>query len=311
VGLEVKGRVIMGSELEKMGEAQFAKTIYENNIFARITPEQKFKIVGGLTKQGHIVGFLGDGVNDAPALKVADVGITVDSAVDVAKDSADIILLQKGLLIIAEGIKEGRKTFGNIMKYVLNTISANFGNMFSMTISSLWLPFIPLLPSQVLLNNLISDGPLTTISTDNVDEDYLHKPKKWNIRAISHFMVFFGLISTVFDLMTMAIMWSLSAGNVALFRTAWFLESVLSEIIITFAIRTRREFWKSRPSRMLLYSSIIGIALSVGIIYPPLGFLFQFEGLSLPVLAAIAWILFAYFVLAEVLKRIFYRKYEL
>lgn len=311
VGLEVRGRVFTGAELEKMADAQFAKAIFENNVFARVTPEQKYKIVEGLTKQGHIVGFLGDGVNDAPALRVADVGITVDSAVDVAKDSADIILLQKGLMVIAEGIKEGRKTFGNIMKYVLNTISANFGNMFSMVISSMAIPFIPLLPSQILLNNLISDGPLTTISTDNVDEDYLHKPKKWNIRAISHFMVFFGLISTIFDLTTMALMWFLTNGNAALFRTAWFLESVLSEIIITFAIRTRRDFWKSHPSRALLYSSIIGILLSVGIIYPPFGGLFQFEALSLQMLGAIALILLAYFILAERAKRFFYRKYEL
>jgi len=311
VGLDVKGQIILGSELEKMDEEQFAKAIFENNIFARVVPEQKFKIVEGLTKQGHIVGFLGDGVNDAPALKMADVGITVDSAVDVAKDSADIILLQKGLMVIAEGIKEGRRTFGNIMKYILNTISANFGNMFTLTISSFALPFIPLLPSQILLNNLISDGPLMTISTDRVDEDYLHKPKKWNIRAISHFMVFFGLISTVFDLVTMAVMWILTAGNVALFRTAWFLESVLSEIVITFVIRTRRSFWKSRPSKMLIYSSIIGIMLSISIIYLPFGSLFEFEGLSLPMLVITALILLAYFMLAEMTKKIFYKKYEL
>jgi Mg2+-importing ATPase len=311
VGLESCGRVVLGSELEKMAEGQFAKAVSENGIFARVTPEQKFRIVQSLTKQGHIVGFLGDGVNDAPALKAADVGITVDSAVDVAKDSADIILLQKGLMVIAEGIREGRKTFGNITKYILNTISANFGNMFSMTISSVWLPFIPLLPSQILLNNLISDGPLTTVSTDNVDEDYLHKPRKWNIRAISHFMVFFGLISTIFDLATMAIMWFMFAGNAALFRTAWFLESVLSEIVITFAIRTRRSFWKSRPSRMLLYSSIIGVILSAAIIYPPFGGLFDFRALDAQALAAIAGILIAYFALAEASKKIFYRKYEL
>lgn len=311
VGLEIKGCIVMGPELEKADDIQFAEAVSINNVFARVTPEQKFRIVSSLTKQGHVVGFLGDGVNDAPALKAADVGITVDSAVDVAKDSADIILLQKGLLVIAEGIRSGRKTFGNIMKYILNTISANFGNMFTLTISSLWLPIIPLLPSQILLNNLISDAPLTTISTDNVDEDYLHKPKRWNIKAISRFMVFFGLISTVFDLVTIGIMWVLTAGNAALFRTAWFLESVLSEIIITFAIRTRRAFWKSRPSRLLLYSSVLGIILSVGIVYPPFGFLFQFEALSTALLAIIAWILLAYFVLAEVAKRIFYRKYEI
>lgn len=311
VGFGIYGRIVLGSELERMSEREFAKAASENSIFARITPEQKYKIVGALTKQGHIVGFLGDGVNDAPALKLADVGITVDSAVDVAKDSADVILLKKSLSTLADGIKEGRRTFGNIMKYILNTISANFGNMFTLTLSTFVVPFIPLLPSQILLNNLISDGPLTTISTDNVDEEYLKKPKKWNMKGISHFMVFFGAISMVFDFATIAVMLLLTGGNAALFRTAWFLESVLSEIIITFAIRTKRPFWKSMPSKMLIYSSLVCIGLSVWVIYSPMDFLFDFEQLGPVMLGAIAVILAGYFAMAEVAKRVFYKKYEI
>ncbi len=303
--------IVLGSELEKMTEQEFLKTIQENNVFARITPEQKFKIVTGLSKQGHIVGFLGDGVNDAPALKASDVGITVDTAVDVAKDSADIILLKKSLLVLVDGIENGRKTFGNITKYILNTISANFGNMLTLTISSLFLKFIPLLPSQILLANLISDGPLMTISTDNVDKSYLHKPKKWNIKGISSFMIFFGAISTVFDLATMAVLLFLVNAEPAVFRTAWFLESVLSEIFITFAIRTKGNFWKSKPSKLLIYSSIAATILTIGLIYSPIAFLFKFEQLTIPILTAIGIILLAYFSLAETAKKRFYKTHEI
>lgn len=310
VGLKIKNRVILGSELEKMGEQEFLKTVEESNIFARITPEQKLKIVKGLNSKGHIVGFLGDGVNDAPALKAADVGITVDSAVDVARDSADIILLKKSLLVIADGIKEGRKTFGNISKYIFNTISANFGNMFTLAISALFLKFIPLLPSQILLANLISDGPLMTISTDNVDEEYLHKPKRWNIKTISRFMVFFGIISMVFDFITIGLLLFVVRADASIFRTAWFLESVLSEIIITFAIRTRKSFWKSNPSLMLIASSVAAIAITLYLIYSPLAFLFSFEQLMIPLLVLIGLVLLAYFTLGEAAKKIFYKIFE-
>ncbi len=310
VGLQIKNKIILGSELEEMNETELLKTIEEHNVFARITPEQKFKIVTGLSKQGHIVGFLGDGVNDAPALKAADVGITVDSAVDVAKDSADIILLKKSLLVLADGIKGGRKTFANITKYIFNTISANFGNMFTLAISSLFLKFIPLLPSQILLGNLISDGPLMTIATDNVDEGYLHKPKRWSIKKITKFMLFFGAISAVFDLIIMGILLFIVKANPATFRTAWFLESVLSEIIITFAIRTKKNFWQSKPSKLLIYSSIAATILTISLIYSPIAFLFEFEQLTIPILTAIGIILLAYFALAETAKKRFYKKRE-
>ncbi|MEW6295184.1 MAG: magnesium-translocating P-type ATPase [Candidatus Diapherotrites archaeon] len=311
IGLKIKGKIILGSEIEKMNEIEFLKAIEENNIFARITPEQKYRIVEGLGKRGHIVGFLGDGVNDAPALKAADVGITVDSAVDVAKDSADIILLKKSLMVIADGIKQGRKTFGNIIKYIFNTISANFGNMFTLAFSSLFLKFIPLLPSQILLANLVSDIPLITVSTDNVDEDYLHNPKRWNIKTISNFMVYFGIISSVFDFITIGFLMFIVGADAAIFRTAWFLESVLSEIIVTFAIRTKRSFWQSHPSKVLIYSSIAAMILTIALVYSPLAFLFRFESLAVPVLVSIGVILLAYFLLVEGAKKKFFQKHEI
>jgi len=311
IGLKIKGKIVLGSEIEKMNEIEFLKAIEENNVFARITPEQKFRIVEGLGKRGHIVGFLGDGVNDAPALKAADVGITVDSAVDIAKDSAEIILLQKSLMVVAEGIQHGRKTFGNIIKYIFNTMSANFGNMITLAVSSVFLPFIPLLPSQILLANLVSDVPLITVSTDNVDEDYLHKPKRWNIKTISNFMVYFGIISSVFDFITIGFLMLIVGADAAIFRTAWFLESVLSEIIVTFAIRTKRSFWKSHPSKVLIYSSIAAMILTIALIYSPIAFIFKFESLAIPVLISIGVIILAYFLLVEGAKKRFFQKNEI
>lgn len=309
VGLRIKGRVISGAELGGMKEEDFLRAAEENNIFVRITPEQKFAIVNALGKKGHIVGFMGDGVNDAPALRAADVGITVDSAVDVAKGSAEIVLLEGDLSVLADGIKGGRKTFGNITKYIFNTVSANFGNMFTLAVSSLFLKFIPLLPSQILLANFISDVPLMTISADNVDEDYLQKPKRWSIKAISRFMLFFGAISAVFDFITIALLMFVLKADPASFRTAWFLESVLSEIIVTFAIRTKRNFWQSSPAPLLVYSSIAAMALTIALIYSPLAPLFAFDQLAVPILAAIGLILLAYFALAEFAKKRFYEKY--
>ncbi len=308
INLEIKGEIILGSELEKMDAFQFTRAITENNVFARITPDLKYNIVTNLSRQGHIVGFLGDGVNDAPALRIADVGITVDSAVDIAKDSADIVLLEKSLDVLADGIKDGRKTFGNITKYIINTVSANFGNMFTLATSSLFFKFIPLLPSQILLANLVSDGPLTTISTDNVDESYLHKPKRWNIKMISRSMVSLGIISSLFDVITILVLYFLIKADVSTFRTGWFLESVISEVIITFSIRTNKSFWKSKPSKALIYSSLAAVAITIGLIYSPLAFLFQFDKLPVILLAAIAVILLGYFTSVEIAKRFVFKE---
>jgi len=312
VGLEIaEGKVVTGDELEKLSPAEFEKYCEKYNVFARVTPEQKFKIVSALNKEGHIVGFLGDGINDAPALKAADVGISVDSAVGIAKDAASVILLRKSLRVVANGIVEGRKTFSNIIKYVFNTISANYGNMFTVAISSIFMKFIPLLPSQILLNNFFSDIPNLTISSDNVDEELLRKPKKWNIKLISRFMFYFGLISSLFDLALILPLLLIMKTDAGVFRTAWFIESALSEIIVVFAIRTKMSFLKSKPSRWLVISSMAAAALTVAITYTAFGErLFEFVKMPILILLFIGIILAAYFITAELAKRYFFRKFE-
>ncbi|MEM4625596.1 MAG: magnesium-translocating P-type ATPase, partial [Candidatus Pacearchaeota archaeon] len=307
VGFKIEGKVITGPELENINEKKFFKIIEKNNVFARITPEQKLKIVQSLRKKGHTTGFLGDGVNDSLAIKYADVGICVNTSVDVVKNNADIILLRKSLSVIADGILEGRKTFGNSTKYILNTISANFGNMLSLSISSIYFNFIPLLPKQILLTNFISDIPLLAISGDNVDEEYLKKPKKWDIKLVKNFMIFFGIISSIFDIITIAVVWFLiSPGNPVMFRTVWFTESVLSEIIITFSIRTRKPFFKSRPSNLLIIASIVGIVLTLITIFSTMNNWFSFKELTIITLAIIIAILASYFLIVEISKRYFY-----
>ncbi|VVB74617.1 Copper-exporting P-type ATPase B [Candidatus Tiddalikarchaeum anstoanum] len=304
----VDNTVITGEELDKLKDGVFEEYVSKYNVFARIDPDKKYRIVEVLNKEGHIVGFLGDGANDAPALRAADVGISVDSGTGIAKEAADVILLNKSLEVLTEGIKEGRKIFANITKYILNTISANFGNMFTVAASSLFLNFIPLLPSQILLNNFVSDIPLLTIVTDNVDEEFLKKPKKWDISFISKFMVYFGGISTFFDLVLIFGLMYLFNANVELFRTAWFIESALSEIIITFAIRTRLSLFKSKPSSWLLLASIITIIFTFVITYTVIGKdLFEFVYMPINILLFVSGVLIAYFITAELAKKLFYK----
>ena len=274
--------MLTGSEIDEMDDEALRKAVEKTNVFARLTPEQKTRIVQTLSKNGHVTGFLGDGVNDAPALKAADVGISVDGAVDIAKEAADIVLTESSLEIIRRGIVEGRTTFGNTTKYILNTVSANLGNMASLAIVSVIFNFLPMLPFQILLTNLISDGPLLSISTDRVDEEELLKPRNWNIRLISRFTTFFGGISSIFDFTTMAFLFIVMGGNVALFRTGWFIESTLSEILVTFAIRTKKRFYQSRPSTILLGMSIICGLLTVLLPYSPLNTFFEFHPPELP-----------------------------
>jgi Mg2+-importing ATPase len=258
---------------------------------------------------------LGDGVNDAPALRYADIGISVDSGVDIAKEAADIILTQPSLDIISAGITEGRTTFSNTTKYILNTISANVGNMATLAIISVMLNFLPMLPIQVLLTNLISDGPLLSISTDKVDEEELTRPRNWNIKSIGRFARFFGGISSVFDFVTI-ILTLILVGSMALapeqardlFRTCWFIESTLSEIIVTFAIRTRMRFYKSMPSRILLLSSAVFGLLTVLLPYSPLNTVFEFYPPTPFLLALIFGILLLYFMVVEVVKHFFHEK---
>lgn len=307
-----KERVITGDQLLGLSKQRLAEIAQEFTLFARVPPEQKWELVDGLNWEGHIVGFLGDGVNDAPALKAADVGIAVDSGAEVAKEAADIVLLKKDLKVLAEGIEAGRKTFGNITKYILNTISANFGNMFTVALSSLFLPFIPLLPTQILLNNFISDIPLLAITTDKVDASFIKKPKRWNINLIGHFMLYFGLISSIFDLATilpLILIWQVSPE---LFRTAWFVESALSEMLVTFSIRTRLPFYKSTPSRVLLGLSVVsGFLVVVLPLLSPGRILFNFVRLPFNIILWLGFVLIMYFAVTEVVKHLFFKRFEI
>jgi Mg2+-importing ATPase len=309
VGLAIaRDRVITGSDLSELDPHALAQVVREYNVFARVTPEQKHRLVTQLSAGGHVVGFLGDGINDVPALKAADVGICVDTGADIAKDAADIILLRKSLRVLAQGIVEGRRTFGNITKYVLNTVSANFGNMVTVAVSSLFLAFIPLLPSQILLNNLVSDLPLVTISTDNVDPDLLERPRRWDLALITRFMVGFGLLSVLFDLLLIGGLLYVIRADTGLFRTAWFVESACSEILVTFAIRTRGPFLRSRPSRALLAASLVTFAAAFVLPFTAIGQVyFDFAPLPAPLLLFVTGILLAYFLSAELAKRRVYR----
>ena len=312
VGIDVRGRVLTGIDIENKQEDELRKLVEDYDVFGRVTPDQKYAIISALKKNGHVVGFLGDGVNDAPALKLADAGISVDSGVQVAKEAASIILLEKSLSSIADGVVEGRKAFGNMIKYIMNTTSASFGNMVTVAMGSLFLPFILLLPSQILLNNLLTDAPLLTISTDNLDEEGLRAPKKWNIGLISRFVVFFGLISSIFDFATIYFLVYLLHSSPELFRTGWFIESALSEILVTFSIRTRRRFYGSRASNLLITTSLFMVVMTLIVAYSPIGLVF-FEFVNLPpwFLAIILGIVGTYFLLVESLKHIFFSRYEL
>jgi Mg2+-importing ATPase len=311
VGIEAR-EVLVGENVDAMDDVQLERAAEKANVFARLTPEHKARIVSLLSKHGHVTGFLGDGVNDAPALRYADIGISVDSGVDIAKEAADIILTQPSLDIISAGIVEGRTTFSNTTKYILNTISANVGNMATLAIISVMLNFLPMLPIQILLTNLISDGPLLSISTDNVDEGELARPRNWNIKRIGRYARFFGGISSMFDFVTIILILLLvgsnSASAIALFRTCWFIESTLSEIIVTFSIRTRMKFYRSMPSKILLLSSILFGLLTVLLPYSPLSGVFEFYPPTPFLLSLIFGILLLYFTVVETVKHFFHEK---
>ncbi|MEM0358152.1 MAG: magnesium-translocating P-type ATPase [Candidatus Bathyarchaeia archaeon] len=309
LGFDIKG-IVTGGEIAQMHDDALARVVEEANVFCRVTPAQKDRIINALKNNGHVVGFLGDGINDAPSLKTADVGISVENAVDVAKESADIILLQNDLRVLHDGVLEGRKTFGNTMKYVMMGVSSNFGNMFSVAGASLFLPFLPMLPIQILLNNLLYDFSQSTIPTDEVDQEYIEKPKRWDIHFIRRFMVCLGPVSSLFDFLTFFIMLFIFNASEPLFQTAWFIESLTSQTIVIFVIRTRKSpFWKSKPSRLLLFSSIAVITFTLIIPHTPLGEIFRFVKPPTTFFIALAIILGTYIALAEIIKSWFYRRY--
>lgn len=310
VALPITG-VILGANIDQVSADKLCRIVEKNNIFAKITPEHKLRIVNALRTNGHTVSFLGDGVNDAPALRAADVGISVDTATDVAKEAADVILLEKRLSVLADGIKEGRKVFGNTLKYIFCTISSNFGNMFSVAGAALLLPFIPMLPVQILLLNFLSDFPMLAISADTVDEEYLKKPKHWDIGVINKFMVFFGLASAIFDFITFGFLYLVLNSSPALFQAGWFWESYLTEVLLIFVIRTRKHFWQSRPGKILVASWLLTTVLVLIILYTPLRLYFSFEWLSLRTASAIVAIALGYFGLVEIGKKMFYKKFDI
>ena len=308
LGFEVKG-VALGSDISKMPDETLAAVVEEANVFARVTPAQKDRIIALLMKNGRVVGYMGDGINDAPSLKTADVGVSVDNAVDVARESADIILLRNDLTVLAEGVLEGRRTFGNTMKYVMLGVSSNFGNMFSVAGAAVFLPFLPMLPVQILLNNLLYDMSQSTITTDNVDEEYVERPKRWDISFIRRFMVSLGPVSSIFDFLTFFTMLLIFNASASLFQTAWFIESLCSQTLVVFVIRSRRTpFYKSKPSKFLLASSLGVISFAMILPFTPLGSLFGFVPPPPAFFAALAMILGVYLLLAETVKRWFYKR---
>jgi P-type Mg2+ transporter len=300
-------RIIEGNEIAGMDSDTLASAVEHANIFARVSPPQKERIIRALMKNNHVVGYLGDGINDAPSIRAADIGITVDNAVDIAKESADIVLLKKDLRVLRDGILEGRKTFGNTMKYIMMGTSSNFGNMISVAAASLFLPFLPLLPVQILLNNLLYDLSQSTIPTDSVDGEYVLAPKRWDIGFIKKFLLVFGPVSSLFDILTfIALLWVFHAP-MELFRTVWFLESLCTQTFIIFAIRTTRvPFWKSRPSRFLVISSILVVVTGIAITFTPVGGLFGFVPLTLPYFLLIGILVTGYIIVVELVKTRFY-----
>jgi P-type Mg2+ transporter len=303
--------VLLGPELQTLSDDELKQKVEGVNVFAKITPEHKLRIIKALGAKGHTVSFLGDGVNDAPALRVADVGISVDSAVDIAKEAADIILMQKNLNVLSEGIIEGRKTFNNTLKYIYCTISSNYGNMFSVAGAALILPFIPMLPAQILLLNFLSDLPMLAIAADRNDEEDLRKPKHWNIKIVSKFMAYFGLISSVFDFLTFGFLIYIFGHVAPIFQAGWFWESFLTEVILIFVIRTKRLFWRSKPGKALVLTTAVTALLVLIFLYSPLRNYFGFARLPVRSLLIIIVIAAAYFSVVELGKKMFYKRFKI
>jgi Mg2+-importing ATPase len=303
-------QVLSGHELRQMSDGALLARVGQVDVFAEVEPNQKERLILALRKAGHVVGYMGDGINDASALHAADVGLSVDSAVDVAKEVADIVLLEKDLDVLVDGVREGRTTFANTLKYVLMATSANFGNMFSMAGASLLLPFLPLLPKQILLTNLLTDMPETTIASDSVDAEMLERPRKWDIGFIRSFMLAFGVLSSVFDYLTFGALLFLLKATTDQFRTGWFVESVVSASLIVLVVRSRRPFFRSRPGKRLLWSTLGVVAAALVIPYLPIAPLLGLTPLPPAFLGLVAVVVAMYIISGEVAKHIFYRHYE-
>ena len=307
VNLPLQG-VLTGRELNNLRDEALWHLAERTTLFAEVDPNQKERIILALQKTRHVVGYMGDGINDAPALHAADVGISVDTAVDVAKEAADFVLLKKDLAILREGIDEGRVTFANTIKYILIAISGNFGNMFSMAGASMFLPFLPMLAPQILLENFLSDIPLTTIAGDKVDPEMMEKPRRWNTKFIRNYMVLFGLVSSIFDVLTFGTLLFIFRASPDEFRTGWFIESLLTELVISLVVRTRHLFFRSRPGTLLLVSSLVLIGITLLMPYLPFISVLGFVPLPLPLMLAMIGLTALYVLATELAKKYFYSR---
>ncbi len=302
VGIGTQG-LLTGARIARMSDEELQSAVQGVFVFAETDPIDKERVVRAFSTGGHTVGFLGDGINDTPALHAADVGISVDTAVDVAKQSADLVLLNKDLMVLASGIEQGRRVFVNTLKYVNVTTSANFGNMLSLALASVFLPFLPLLPFQILLLNFLSDVPGMTIATDRVDNEQLEHPHHWDMQRVRRFMIVFGLVSTVFDMMTFGALRAMFDADATLLRSGWFVESTFTELAVMLVLRTRRHWWKSRPSNALLAASIAVAVVTVALPYSPISSDLSLQSLPLNVLTVMMFITVMYVVATETLKR--------
>jgi P-type Mg2+ transporter len=301
-------KVLTGPQLRQLSDEALMHRVQQTNVFAEVEPNQKERIIIALKKAGNVVGYMGDGINDASALHAADVGISVESAVDVAKEAADIVLMQKDLNVLIEGVKEGRITFANTLKYVFMATSANFGNMFSMAGISLFIPFLPLLPSQILLTNLLTDFPEMTIASDRVDRELVNKPRRMDIKFIRNFMVVFGLLSSVFDYLTFGALLLLLHAQPEEFRTGWFMESTISASMVVLVVRTRQSIFRSKPGKYLFWATLLTIAIALIVPFTPLAQLLGFRALPLRFLLALGAIVALYVIAAESVKHVFYQQ---
>jgi Mg2+-importing ATPase len=301
-------KILTGSDLSQLSDTALLKRVTDVDVFAEIEPNQKERIILALRKAGNVVGYMGDGINDASALHAADVGISVEGAVDVAKDAADIVLLEKDLGVLVRGVREGRTTFANTLKYVFMATSANFGNMFSMAGISLFLPFLPLLPKQILLTNLLTDFPEMTIATDRVDKEMVDHPRRWDIETIRLFMITFGLVSSIFDYLTFGILLVFLHATQDQFRTGWFLESVISASLIVLVIRSRTPFFRSRPGKYLLIATVLIVFVTLILPFTPLAIMLGLSSLPVSFLLTIGMIVVFYIITAEITKTVFYRR---
>jgi Mg2+-importing ATPase len=302
VGLNAK-HIVLGEELDRISDLALAAVAEKTIVFARVSPAQKHRIILALKGRGHVVGYLGDGINDAPSLHAADVGISVATAVDVAKEAADIILLERSLRVLHQGIIEGRKAFGNVMKYLLMGTSSNFGNMFSMAAAAAFLPFLPMLPTQILLNNFLYDLAQITIPTDNVDASYIDKPRRWDIKMIRDFMIYIGPISSIYDFLTFYMLLNIFHATEALFHTGWFVESLATQTLVLFVIRTAGNPFRSRPSLPLAITTVLIVLLGLLLPVSPLARVFGFTPLPAMFFLFLSGMVITYLFLVEIVKR--------